>query len=163
MSGAKASESSAWKLETSHTTVERGWIVATRDDSGVPTLPATSTGRSAARQIAPSSSVVVVLPLVPVTATKGLGSRRQASSSSPSTGSPRSRAAAIAGASAGTPGLLTTSAARSSSSSPSDSRRASTPAGTAGEARSAANTGPRPCASSMRAAAAPERASPTTR
>ena len=42
----------------------------------------------AARQIAPSSSTVVVLPFVPVTATKRLGSSRHASSSSPSTGTP---------------------------------------------------------------------------
>ena len=55
----------------------------------------------------------MVLPLVPVTATKRFGSRRQASSSSPITGKPRSRAAAIAGAVAGTPGLLTTQRTRS--------------------------------------------------
>ena len=48
-----------------------------------PTLPATATGTPAAREIAPSSSTVVVLPFVPVTATKRFGSRRQASSSSP--------------------------------------------------------------------------------
>ena len=59
----------------------------------MPTFPATATGSSAARQIAPSSSAVVVLPFVPVTATKRPGRSRQASSSSPSTGSPRSRAA----------------------------------------------------------------------
>ena len=41
--------------------------------SGRPTLPATSTLRPAARNIAPSSSVVVVLPLVPVTPTKRVG------------------------------------------------------------------------------------------
>ena len=40
-----------------------------RDESGVPTLPATATSRPAARKIAPSSSVVVVLPFVPVTPT----------------------------------------------------------------------------------------------
>ena len=54
------------------------------------------------------SSVVVVLPLVPVTAMNSLGISRQASSTSPSTGSPRSRAAAMTGACAGTPGDLTT-------------------------------------------------------
>ena len=52
------------------------------------------------------SSVVVVLPLVPVTAMNSLGISRQASSTSPSTGSPRSRAAAMTGACAGTPGRL---------------------------------------------------------
>ena len=93
MSGANASESSAWKLDTSQTIVVASSTSPTSDDSGVPTFPASATGRSASRQIAPSSSVVVVLPFVPVTATKRFGSSRQASSSSPSTGSPRSRAA----------------------------------------------------------------------
>ena len=76
----------------------------------------------------PSSSVVVVLPLVPVTATKRLGIARQASSSSPITSMPRSRAAAITGASRGTPGLLTTVRVPSRSSIPSTSRLTSTPA-----------------------------------
>ena len=58
----------------------------------MPTLPATATGLPAARQTWPSSSATVVLPLVPVTATKRFGSSRQASSSSPMTGTPRSRA-----------------------------------------------------------------------
>ena len=88
VSGANSSESSAWKLDTSQTTVTSAPSSPTSDDSGVPTLPATATGRPAARQIAPSSSAVVVLPFVPVTATKRTGSSRQASSSSPSTGSP---------------------------------------------------------------------------
>ena len=69
--------------------------------------------------MAPSSSVVVVFPFVPVTATSRFGSSRQASSSSPSTGRPRSRAATSTGASFGTPGLFTTVATRSSSSTPS--------------------------------------------
>ena len=84
----------------------------------MPTLPATATGSPAVRQTWPSSSATVVLPFVPVTAQKRFGSSRQESSSSPITGMPRSRAAAIAGASAGTPGLLTTQRARSSSSTP---------------------------------------------
>ena len=98
----------AGSSSTSQTTVASGVEPPTSDASGVPTLPATATGSPAARWIAPSSSAVVVLPLVPVTATKRFGSSRQASSSSPSTGSPRSSAAAITGASRGTPGLLTT-------------------------------------------------------
>ena len=119
MSGAKATESSAWKLDTSHTTVASSGSSPTSEASGVPTLPATATAIPASRQIAPSSSTVVVLPLVPVTATKRLGRSRQASSSSPITGTPRSRAAATTGACEGTPGLFTTSAARSSRSRPS--------------------------------------------
>ena len=73
MSGAKASESSAWKLDTSQTTVVASSTSPTSAESGVPTFPASATGRPASRQIAPSSSVVVVLPLVPVTATKRFG------------------------------------------------------------------------------------------
>ena len=47
------------------------------DVSGVPTFPATATSRPAARKIAPRSSVVVVLPFVPVTPTmRAPGSRR---------------------------------------------------------------------------------------
>ena len=73
MSGAKASESSAWKLDTSQTIVADSSSSPTSEASGVPTFPASATGSPASRQIAPSSSVVVVLPLVPVTATNGLG------------------------------------------------------------------------------------------
>ena len=98
--------SSAWKLDTSQTTTTRGPVCPTSDESGVPTFPATATGQPAARRTAPSISAVVVLPLVPVTAMKRFGSSRHASSSSPNTGMPRSRAAAIAGAVPGTPGLL---------------------------------------------------------
>ena len=83
MSGAKASASSAWKLETSHTITVSGLTAPTSEDSGVPTFPATAAGTPASRCTAPSSSTVVVFPLVPVTARKGLGSSRQASSSSP--------------------------------------------------------------------------------
>ena len=160
-SGAKASLSSAWKLETSQTTVVSGSTSPTSADSGVPTLPATATGSRAARQIAPSSSTVVVLPFVPVTATKRFGSSRQASSSSPSTGTPRARAAWISGASWGTPGLFTTSPARSSKPTPSLSSSASRSSGSSGRPESQASTSP--CARSIRAAAIPERASPTTR
>ena len=83
MSGAKASASSAWKLETSQTITASGSTSPTSEDSGVPTFPATATGTPASVCTAPSSSTVVVLPLVPVTARKRLGRRRQASSSSP--------------------------------------------------------------------------------
>ena len=54
----------------------------------MPTFPAVR-----APSIAPSSSVVVVLPFVPVTPTIGFGSSRDASSISLQTGIPRSRAA----------------------------------------------------------------------
>ena len=58
----------------------------------MPTLPATATGSPASRWMWPIHSVVVVLPLVPVTAMNSFGSSRQASSSSPSTGMPARRA-----------------------------------------------------------------------
>ena len=112
-SGANASVSSSWKEDASQTIVARSSSSPTRPLSAVPTLPATATGRPASRWMCPIHSTVVVLPLVPVTAMNSLGSRRHASSSSPSTGSPRARAAAITGACAGTPGLLTTAPARS--------------------------------------------------
>ena len=97
--------------------------------------------------------MVVVLPFVPVTATNRFGRSRQASSSSPSTGRPRSRAAAITGASFGTPGLFTTTAAPSSSSTPSTPRWASMSSGTSGVPESTATTSP--CSRSMRTAAVP--------
>ncbi len=56
--------------------------------SAVPTLPATATGSPASRWTWPIHSVVVVLPFVPVTAMKSLGSSRQASSSSPTSVEP---------------------------------------------------------------------------
>ena len=105
-SGAKASESSSWKLEHSQTTVASAATSPTSEARGVPTLPATATGSAAVRQTWPRSSVTVVLPFVPVTATKRFGISRQASSSSPTTGVPRSRAAATTGASRGNSGAL---------------------------------------------------------
>ena len=77
---------------------------------------------SAVRQTWPSISVTVVLPFVPVTATKVFSMSRHASSSSPRIGTPRSVAASTTGAWRGTPGLLTRQRARSSSAIPSVSR-----------------------------------------
>ena len=98
-SGEKYSVSSSWKLDASQTTVASASIASTSEASGVPTFPATATGRPAVRCRWPISSVVVVLPLVPVTAQKAFGISRQASSSSPVTSIPRSRAARTTGAS----------------------------------------------------------------
>ena len=110
---------------------------------------------------------MVVLPFVPVTARKRLGIARQASSSSPITSIPRSSAAAITGASRGTPGLLTTVRVPSSRANPSVSRTTSTPTPASPAASSGcARIDPRtrsPRSASRRAAAWPERASPTTR
>ncbi len=74
----KVSMSSSWKLESSQTIQASA---ATRPGSSVsarPTLPATSTGPSRpSRSMAPISSVVVDLPLVPVTPTmRGSSSSR---------------------------------------------------------------------------------------
>ena len=63
------------------------------DVSGVPTFPATATSRPAARKIAPSSSVVVVLPFVPVTPTKRVPGQQADSRARPPT-TPGSRARA---------------------------------------------------------------------
>src|SRR5882672_6535046 len=115
----------------------------------------------------PSSSTVVVLPLVPVTARQRFGIARQASSSSPTTSIPRSNAAAITGASRGTPGLLTTVRVPSSRANPSVSRATSTPtpvnpAAPSGCPESTPRTTP-PRSANNRAAACPDLASPTTR
>ena len=67
MSHASVWTSSSWKLESSHTIHEPSAAVSAASVSARPTLPATSTGRAAERRIAPSSSVVVVFPFVPVT------------------------------------------------------------------------------------------------
>src|SRR5581483_9909668 len=166
-SHANSCTSSSWKLESSQTTLTPGAIASATVVRGRPTLPATSTSRPAARKIAPRSSVVVVLPFVPVTPTTGLpGSRRYPSSTSLHTGTPRARAAAASGDSAGTPGLFTTSSTPSSSASSSDPARTSTPASaslpvsTSAE-RSAATTWT-PRRASASAAACPDRASPST-
>ncbi len=98
--------SSSWNEDASHTTVASPGTCPTSEDSAVPTLPATATGRPASRWTCPIHSVVVVLPLVPVTATNSLGMSRQASSSSPSTGEPRARAAWTIGRVLGYAGAL---------------------------------------------------------
>ena len=56
--------------------------------TGKPMLPPTSTRRPAASSMRPTSVVVVDFPLVPVMATIGPRSQREASSSSPITGTP---------------------------------------------------------------------------
>ena len=67
------SMSSSWKLDSSATTHASGSIRPGSSVRARPTLPATSTDSPPARSIAPISSVVVVLPLVPVTPTNGFG------------------------------------------------------------------------------------------
>ena len=169
-SGANASVSSSWNEDASATTIVPGASVPGRPVSAVPTLPATLTGSPASRWRWPISSTVVVLPLEPVTAMNSCSGRsRQPVSYSPSTGIPRSRAAAITGASFGTPGLLMTLPARASSATPSSWACTVAPAAVSRPATSGA-TAPEstpatsaPRARSVSAAATPERARPTTR
>ena len=100
--------SSSWKLESSQAIHAFGSTRPASADSGRPTFPATSHARPPERSIAPRSSVVVVLPFVPVTPAIGLGSIRAASSTSLHTGTPAARAATTWSVCDGTPGLFTT-------------------------------------------------------
>ena len=70
-------------------------------------FPPTSTRQPPSSSIRPTSVVVVDFPFVPVMATIRPRSQREASSSSPTIGTPASRAASIAGCRDGTPGLST--------------------------------------------------------
>src|SRR5918999_2088864 len=144
--GRNSCTSSSWKLDTSLTISSPGGTASTSPVSGRPTFPATG-----APSIAPSSSLVVVLPFVPVTATSGLSSSRKPSSSSLQTGTPRALASRTSAFSAGTPGLLT--------SRPTPSRSETSPSFPS--VRSAPMTST-PRRSSAAAAARPERASPST-
>ena len=80
----------------------------TRD---MPILPAEQVRRPAARSIDSSMRVVVVFPLVPVMTSHGagdsIGRSRQASSSSPHTGTPRANACSMVACDGGSPGDTT--------------------------------------------------------
>ena len=92
----------SWKLESSTARTSYGSGSITASTIGSPTLPQATVRSPPARSIASSICTVVVLPLVPVTASQGAGlsgSRsRQASSTSPQIGTPRSAACASSGA-----------------------------------------------------------------
>src|SRR3954447_7531910 len=161
-SGANSIVSSSWNDEASQTTTAPGSMVPTSELAAVPTLPATATATPASRWMWPISSVVVVLPFVPVMAMNSCPpSSRQASSSSPRTGRPRRRAAATTAASAGTPGDLIIAAVWSSSSTPSVARR--TPGRSTGGRPASTPIASSPSARSVLSAETPERARPTTR
>src|SRR5262245_28144004 len=159
--------SSSWNTPTSQTTHASEWIVPTSELSARPMLPATSTERPSARNISPSNAVVVVFPFVPVTATIGFERSLAPSSSSSQIGTPRARAAATSGASARTPGLLTTRSipcVSVSSSLPtwtSTPRARSLPAAGVSSRENATTSAS--AASSASAADDPARARPTTR
>ena len=74
---------------------------------GVADVAADGDRQPASRKTAPVSSVVVVLPLVPVMPTTGLARKRPANSTSLHTGTPRRSASWTAALVSGTPGLLT--------------------------------------------------------
>ena len=81
--------------------------------AAVPTLPATRVRRGPS--IAPSSSVVVVFPFVPVTPRIGFAEQPRSRARSRSRPGPRARAPPrTSGASPGTPGLLTSTSTPSS-------------------------------------------------
>src|SRR5512137_171669 len=168
--GRKRSTPSSWKEESSTTATSKRVPESSSSQSGVPRLPPTKAARSSWKS-RPVSAVVVLLPLVPVMATTGTCSRsRKASSTSPTTGIPARRAAAMPGSVSGTPGDTTTRSAevKSRSSCPpsaseiaSPSSEASVPASSAMVRRSVTVTRA-PSRAASRAAAAPLRASPTT-
>ena len=103
--------------------------------------------------IACTKAHTVLLPFVPVTATTGARAARANSSTSPRTGTPRSAAADTAGSRGDTPGLSTSSTARSNHSrsnppsrisAPGSARRASCARG--GDARLSESATSTPCA-----------------
>ena len=158
---------SSWKLLTSTTCTVSAVDAATWLASGVPMLPPTSTRMPAASSIRPVSAVVVDFPFVPVMATTRPRSHRDASSTSPMTGTPAARAAATEGWSTGTPGLTTTRSEPvnrrsgcepSASETPSAARSAA--ASSAGRKSVSVTAAPR--STSRRAAATPLAAPPTT-
>ena len=69
--GRSRSTVSSWKLETSTTSSPVGLTWSATSHTARPMLPHTSTSRPAARSSAPTRSVVVLFPFVPVTHTNG--------------------------------------------------------------------------------------------
>ncbi len=169
--GWKVSALSSWKLDTSQTTSPSAGNESACAQSGVPMLPATSTGRGCWASTAPISAVVVVLPLVPVIAVVSASIARQPSSSSPMIGTRRARAGASWAPSSGTPGLTTTRSAptKAEAASPlppiSRTPRSARPAASRPRAATGFTSVPvtsAPAVRRRRAAATPLLASPTT-
>src|SRR4029453_5530381 len=133
---------------------------------GSPTLPAATAWTPEAVSMAAASSGVVVLPLVPVTPTRGMVATRGASSISLQTGIPAARAAWMSGWASGRPGATTSRARPSSSPGPAGPRSVLTPkAASSPTSRSGASsqaTTSAPASARWRAAARPERPSPAT-
>src|SRR5262245_49561141 len=130
-------------------------------------FPPTSTSRPASVNIRPNSVVVVDFPFVPVIATIGPFTQRDASSSSPMISVPCRRAASNTGCSVCTPGLTTTKSACSNvatvwppTSSATPASRSRALSGTLWRLSVSTTCAPRRASSS--AAAIPLRAAPTT-
>ena len=87
--GLNRSVVSSWNDDTSSTATSSG--APTSESAGVPTLPAISARRPAARSICVTSALVVDFPFVPVTAMIGTASAAAASSMSPHTRAARER------------------------------------------------------------------------
>src|ERR1035441_1392633 len=98
---------SNWKLESSRTFQPSAREPSTMAVTGVPMLPPTCTGTPAARRMWPTRLVVVVLPFDPVMPMVRLFRKGPASSTSPTTRSPRLRAWSSGARSAGTSGEST--------------------------------------------------------
>ena len=136
-------------------------------------LPPVKTLSPAASRMPATSRVVVVFPLVPVTATMGVRMKRAASSISLNTSMPRPAASASSGLSRGTPGLGTTASTPSSQAGSSAPKWQTAGAGNRDSASFAGNIRSSPRASTPttraprparnRDTASPVRASPSTR
>ncbi len=98
---------SSWKLEISATTQCFRESPPTTSERAVPILPATTASLPARSIINPIRVVVVLFPLVPVTAMKGASVARKASSTSLQIRTPWDRAFWRRGRSESTPGLTT--------------------------------------------------------
>ena len=88
-SGQKVEAVSSWKLLSSSTRMSAGSLESIQRLRGMPIFPPTKGRISAYFTISPMRAVVVVFPLVPVTATVGRLTWREAGSSSPVISIPR--------------------------------------------------------------------------
>src|SRR5215216_5828086 len=130
-------------------------------------LPPTSTSFPAAPSMRPINVVVVDLPLVPVMATIGPFSQREASSSSPIVSTPLPRASSNTGCSSATPGLATIRSACASVEDRCPPSSSSIPRwrnrdASSNEGRTSVSSTRAPLRASSSAAAMPLRAAPTT-
>ena len=181
-SGRQLGAQCSWKLDSSAARTSTRGSASSTSVTGRPMFPQARAAMPASRQIASSIAVVVVLPLVPVTAShvrrgpnSSASSARHASSTSPQTGIPAPAAASSNGESGRQPGLVTTRstgsvavvssiAAARSRSTPSHV----TPAGSAARRRSiasgreSATTGSAPSAARIRTAPGPDTPAPST-